>query len=370
MEPLRELLGGEVTRLLLSPDGALNLVPFEALIDSQRRYLIERYAINYLTTGRDLLRLQVTRSSRADALVVADPLFGEPEETAAIGRVAGKQARRSVVAADDLSGVYFGPLVSTAREGRAIKALFPEATLLSGASATKAALVAVEAPRFLHIATHGFFLGSPAAVENPLLRSGLALSGANVGAARRGPGILTALEASNLNLWAPNWSRCRRAIPGFGEIKNGEGVYGLRRAFFLAGAETLVMSLWPVTDTVTREMMTAYTAGSAAASVAAMRCGRHNSPCSGERVLAIRFSGRALFRPASGPTWTGSGSAVQGICAAFRILIGGVSRCASVFGARLGFCAPRPCLERRGRRRQTPARRDYARRQNRATADR
>jgi CHAT domain-containing protein len=59
MEPVRELLDGTVSHLLISPDGALNLVPFEALVDQQQRYLIERYAVSYLTTGRDLLRLHV-----------------------------------------------------------------------------------------------------------------------------------------------------------------------------------------------------------------------------------------------------------------------------------------------------------------------
>ncbi len=259
MEPLRGVLGG-VTRLLLSPDGALNLVPFEALIDQHQRYLIEGYAINYLTTGRDLLRLQVTRPSQTSALVVADPLFGDPEPAAAPAQPVATRARRSVVAANDLSKVFFGPLVSTAREGRAIKTLFPEATLLTGASATKAALLSVKAPRFLHIATHGFFLG-PAAVDNPLLRSGLALSGANDSPGKRGPGILTALEASNLNLWGTKLVTLSACDTGVGEIKNGEGVYGLRRAFFLAGAESLVMSLWPVTDNVTRDMMSAYYRG-------------------------------------------------------------------------------------------------------------
>jgi len=264
MQPLRGLFGAGVTRLLLSPDGPLNLVPFEALIDRQQRYLIERYAINYLTTGRDLLRLQVTRSSKADALIVADPLFDEPEQVGGpvtAGRATGSRTRRSIVAADDLSGVHFAPLVSTASEARAIKALFPEATMLTGARATKAALVAVEGPRFLHVATHGFFLGPAAGVDNPLLRSGLALSGANVAPARRGPGVLTALEASNLNLWGTKLVTLSACDTGVGEIKNGEGVYGLRRAFFLAGAETLVMSLWSVTDNVTRDMMSAYYGG-------------------------------------------------------------------------------------------------------------
>ena len=121
----------------------------------------------------------MTRSSKADALVVADPLFDEPEQVggpATSGRATGSRTRRSIVAADDLSGVQFAPLVSTASEARAIKSLFPEATMLTGAKATKAALVAVEAPRFLHVATHGFFLGPGAGVDNPLLRSGLALS--------------------------------------------------------------------------------------------------------------------------------------------------------------------------------------------------
>jgi CHAT domain-containing protein/Tfp pilus assembly protein PilF len=264
MAPLRGLVGDGVTRLLLSPDGALNLVPFEALIDEQQRYLIERYAVNYLTTGRDLLRLQVTRSSKADALVVADPLFGEPEQAAATartGRASARRARRSVVTTDNLSSVYFAPLVSTGSEARAIKSLFPEATLLTGANATKSALTAVEAPRFLHIATHGFFLSANAEVDNPLLRSGLALSGANVSPADRGAGILTALEATNVNLWGTKLVTLSACDTGIGEVKNGEGVYGLRRAFFLAGAETLVMSLWSVTDNVTRDLMSAYYGG-------------------------------------------------------------------------------------------------------------
>ena len=92
---------------------------------------------------------------------------------------------------------------------------------------------------------------------NPLLRSGLALAGANRDRGADG-GILTALEASNLNLWGTELVTLSACDTGVGEVRNGEGVYGLRRAFFLAGAETLVMSLWPVSDYVTREMMTAY----------------------------------------------------------------------------------------------------------------
>ncbi len=282
MQPLRPILG-DATRLLVSPDGELNLVPFEALLDERQRYLVERYSISYLTSGRDLLRLQVPRPSTGRLLVVADPAFGEPRPEPAPGSpVRSHSADRGATAGRELSTVYFAPLWGTADEARAIKAIFPAATVLTGPRATKDAILHAAAPEILHIATHGFFLqdasqaapAAPAAgasdsraisatahVANPLLRSGLAFSGANVSAGGGQAGILTALEASTLNLWGTRLVTLSACDTGVGDVKNQEGVYGLRRAFLLAGAETLVMSLWPVSDFVTREMMTAYYAG-------------------------------------------------------------------------------------------------------------
>ena len=98
-------------------------------------------------------------------------------------------------------------------------------------------------------------------VENPLMRSGLALAGANLTKGGGDDGVFTALEASSLNLWGTKVVTLSACETGVGEVRNGEGVYGLRRAFFLAGAETLAMSLWPVSDYITREMMTAYYSG-------------------------------------------------------------------------------------------------------------
>jgi CHAT domain-containing protein len=284
MRPLRALFGN-ATRLLISPDGDLNLVPFEALIDEEGRYLIESYASSYLTSGRDLLRMQVKRRFRSNPVIVADPLFGEPassEYSTPMDRSAGVSGR-TVMIGDELSTMYFAPLGTTAEEARAIKALYPEATLLTGWRATKARLQELEAPRLLHIASHGFFLqdaareakhtmpappdgGARAArasinVENPLLRSGLALAGANLTRDQQNKGILTALEASGLNLWGTKLVTLSACDTGIGEVRNGEGVYGLRRAFVLAGTETLVMSLWPVSDYVSRETMVAYYTG-------------------------------------------------------------------------------------------------------------
>ena len=222
MQPIASSVAG-VTRLLVSPDGELNRVPFEALVDERGGYLLQRYAISYLTSGRDLLRMQVPRGTGGPAVVVADPLFGE---NAAACRRETPSPRR-----------YFAPLAATAEEGRAITALFPGAALLTGRLASKSALLKIQAPRILHIASHGFFRpdGGSGVAGNPLLRSGLALAGANLSGGQADAGILTALEASSLNLWGTKLVTLSACDTGLGEVRNGEGVYGLRRAFVLAG---------------------------------------------------------------------------------------------------------------------------------------
>jgi len=160
--------------------------------------------------------------------------------------------------------LYFAPLSGSALEARAIKAFFPKATLLTGRHATKATIERLSAPTILHIASHGFFLddrdtGTNGVIaQNPLLRSGVALAGANLPGEAHGDGILTALEAAGLDLWGTRLVTLSACDTGVGEVRNGEGVYGLRRAFTLAGSETLVMSLWPVSDSVARDTMVAY----------------------------------------------------------------------------------------------------------------
>ena len=270
MQPLRAFLGDAV-HLVISPDGNLNLVPFEALVDPHGRYLVETCATSYVTSGRDLLRMQVPRPRSTAPVIVADPLFDEAplDRIAPSGAMPGAvRDRGPATPGVRLSDVYFAPIAATGIEARAIKTLFPDAIMLTGRHASKAMLEQVHSPRILHIASHGFFLadgapdGAPSrAPGNPMLRSGLALSGANLTASGRADGILTALEASGLDLWGTRLVTLSACDTGLGEIRNGEGVYGLRRAFVLAGAETLVMSLWPVSDYIARDMMVAYYSG-------------------------------------------------------------------------------------------------------------
>ena len=94
-----------------------------------------------------------------------------------------------------------------------------------------------------------------ARVENPLLRSGLALAGAN---RAHGEGILTAFEAISLDLWGTKLVVLSACDTGVGQVKNGDGVYGLRRALVVAGSESQLMSLWPVSDRSTRDLMAGY----------------------------------------------------------------------------------------------------------------
>jgi CHAT domain-containing protein/Tfp pilus assembly protein PilF len=290
MRPIRSLLrskSGEIRRLLIAPDGSLNLMPFAALVDEGNRYLIERYTISYLTSGRDLLRLQTTQQSRNVPLVIADPLFGR----AAKGVARGDQNSGTSSAVHKGNGrpdpprLFFRPLPGTKSEAQAIKAIMPEASVLLRQEATEAALKRARGPRILHIATHGFFLGSQdeqdteaqsvpdidpmrisdlrlnrwaAHIVNPLLRSGLALAGANHGKEADDDGLLTALEVAGLDLWGSKLVALSACNTGLGEIRNGEGVQGLRRALVLAGSESQVISLWAVMDERAKDVMIPY----------------------------------------------------------------------------------------------------------------
>jgi CHAT domain-containing protein/Tfp pilus assembly protein PilF len=416
MRPVRSLLSempSDTRHLLIAPDGSLNLIPFAALVDEQHRYLVERYSISYLISGRDLLRLQTSEPSKAPPMVVANPNFGRLATFAMRGtQNSGKsRTRNQPRSSSNPTQIFFQPLPATEDEALAIKALLPNASVLQREEATEAVIKQATRPQILHIATHGFFLNyqepspakdgelkivspetagsasaqailytvqleatpaleaaqekvkqikaqgmdayilksevkgkgtffrirvgnfptqsdaqkygadlqekgiaseffvaryeppqrdlmEPAAtiagttasptnsrpviapsanpqpvteppsdlrlskltaqVKNPLLRSGLALAGANHGKSGDDDGVLTALEAAYLDLLGTKLVVLSACDTGVGEVKNGEGVQGLRRALVLAGSESQVMSLWPVADEATKDLMIPY----------------------------------------------------------------------------------------------------------------
>jgi CHAT domain-containing protein len=222
---------GELTHLFISPDGPLNLTPFDALQDEAGTPLLETVNISYLSTGRDLLRLDLYEDIETAApVVVADPDYGAGEE--------------------------WDPLPNTGTEAEALSALFPEATVHHGEAATVEALRTLDSPEFLHIATHGFALPDDEgtlADDNPMTRAGLVFSGANDPS--RTDTRLLASEAVTLDLDGTRLVVLSACESGLGQAENGEGVYGMRRALTLAGAESQVVSLWKVSDEATAAFM-------------------------------------------------------------------------------------------------------------------
>jgi CHAT domain-containing protein len=266
MRPVRKQLG-KARQILFSPDSKLNLVPIGALLDEKGRFLVEDYSISYLVSGRDLMRMGSRSPARSRDFVVANPEFGERS---------GAKAASGERGAAGLSGAFFSELPGTGQEAAAIGRILPEARVITQAAATEEVFKELHGPRLLHVATHGFFLrGSNAGrtasrgleldtgalaekkgrEPNPLLFSGLALAQANVRPADGEDGILTALEASALDLWGTKLVVLSACETGLGELENGEGVSGLRRALFTAGAESAIMSLWKVDDEATRDLM-------------------------------------------------------------------------------------------------------------------
>jgi CHAT domain-containing protein/Tfp pilus assembly protein PilF len=272
LTPLRVHLRG-VEHILFSPDGELNLVPMAALQEESGTYLSERFNVSYLTSGRDLLRIATDPNTPTNVVVIADPDYGK--RSTASASVPGLPAQRS---ADlDRGGLIFRSLAGTALEAKDLKTVLKldPANLLLRQDASESKLKALKSPRILHIASHGFFLsdqqltsemgkrrGSSSArlpsSENPLLRSGIALAGANQRSSGEDDGILTALEATQLDLSGTELVVLSACDSGVGEVHNGEGVYGLRRALALAGAQTQVTSLWKVSDDATRHLMVDY----------------------------------------------------------------------------------------------------------------
>jgi len=242
---------GSAKQILIAPDGALNVVPFAALHDG-KKFLVEMYTFTYLTSGRDLLHEHAKAKGKgAQAVIFADPDF----DTAPAKGAADSAQRRSRA----MQNLTWPRLPGTAAEADALEKTLIKPTVYRGKQATESTLKGLQAPPILHLATHGFFLAdADASVENPLLRSGLVFAGANGRSSNNDDGVVTALEASGLDLRGTQLVVMSACETGVGKLTNGEGVYGLRRALVIAGAESLVMSMWQVDDAATKDLMAGY----------------------------------------------------------------------------------------------------------------
>lgn len=260
---------GSAQRVFVVPDGSLHLVNFYSLLDDEGRYLVETGpAIHLLPTERSLCRPLGSGSSAGGLLAVGNPSY----DLDAMSRATAADPATDADCAS-LSNLRFSDLAGAEAEAGEILELWQQLkletpTLLAASQATVGQFKqSLGGQRVLHLATHGFFLPSICPEdeegallrENPLLRSGLAFAGANDGllAEDHGEdGLLTAEEVAALDLNGVQWAVLSACDTGLGDLRGGgEGVFGLARAFQIAGAASVIMSLWQVDDESTRAWM-------------------------------------------------------------------------------------------------------------------
>ena len=278
INPFKAQLKG-VKELVVCPDGNLNFVPFGAFLDENNKFLLQSRTIRYVSSGRDLLR-SVSSNPSKEMLIVANPKFNGSDST---------------------DSEPFSPLPGTKVEASAATLAMQNSgykvDVIEQTDATEEKLKSAKSPRILHIATHGFNLSGthgsdsdptkrgmkvtglvsndkanseiPAVIlpnePNPMFRTGLALNRANDTfsewvkgnqPASDNDGILQAGEVPTIDLtgtWIVILSACQT---GEGAAMGGEGVFGLKRGFLQAGANNLIMTLWPIADKETSEIMT------------------------------------------------------------------------------------------------------------------
>jgi CHAT domain-containing protein/tetratricopeptide (TPR) repeat protein len=248
-------------RVFVVPDGHVHLVSFEALPDgSGARLLDSGPLLHYLSAERDLARPRRAAGKQGGFLVMGAPRFGDDRRGAPCPQEEGRPVTPPTRAA------RYPPIPASLDEAKAVSGLLASrigaagaglpAYFLTGGEATEEAFKRLAAGRrVIHLATHAFVTGEDAA--NPLQMAGLVFAGANerrCGSSGE-DGILMAEEVASLDLSAAEWVVLSACDTGLGPIQAGEGVLGLRRAFEMAGAGTLVMSLWATEDQATGDYM-------------------------------------------------------------------------------------------------------------------
>jgi CHAT domain-containing protein len=254
------------SKIYFAPDGVFNELNLESLQGKNGKFVIEEENIDLIANCKDIFSAKnlIPKSSelRNTAYLLGDPKFytHPPKlESESIAELPG--TRQEVLEINNI-----------------LKSNRWETQSYTGAEAREEIIKSVRSPRILHVATHGYFLenlrdegesssnsliNQNKAVENPLLRSGLYLNNAGdiveqsetFSSPQVGEGVLTAYEAMNLNLNSTDLVVLSACETGRGEVQVGEGVYGLQRAFQIAGAKAVIMSLFKVSDKATQELM-------------------------------------------------------------------------------------------------------------------
>ncbi len=276
-EPInRQLRSLGVEKLFLSPDGAYNLLSLPSIKNPEtQKYLLEEFDIHLIGSTRDLLSTATKKSMGQSSLLIGYPQYNSNQKKDEKSVRSEQPVLMSRSIRGSLSRFLRGQngiaeLPGTKKEVELVSLELQKThqpIVLLATEATEQRIKQTESPDILHIATHGYFLedGTKQKTPNPLLNSGLILAGAT-DFIRSGEnplhaeddGVLTAYEAMNLALDNTNLVVLSACETGLGTVQSGEGVYGLQRAFQLAGAKYIIMSLWPVDDEATQFLMSEF----------------------------------------------------------------------------------------------------------------
>ncbi|HEY8935761.1 MAG TPA: CHAT domain-containing protein, partial [Cyclobacteriaceae bacterium] len=250
---------GQASAIYLSAEGIYNQINLEAIPSPEGKYVIDNSNIILVSNTRDLYLHKV--KTRVTASDNSASMFGNPTFY--------------MTASADHAVV---PLPGTEKEIDQLQFMLKQKGWLTNEyvekSATEEKVKELNNPKIFHIATHGFYKpteeltleeemeGNEALLaQNPLLRTGLLLKGAGDLLDKTSynynmdNGILTAYEAMNLNLDKTDLVVLSACETGLGELQAGEGVNGLQRAFLVAGAKVLIMSMFKVDDDATQKLM-------------------------------------------------------------------------------------------------------------------
>lgn len=290
-EPIDSILKG-TENIFISSTGLLNKIAFNILADNENKKLIDKYDLHFINSTKSIAKGKQNTITKSKTVAIFgginyDVDVDEMKKNAIpYNNDATLIASRSSIK-DTLSGSSWNYLSGTLKETTKIEQFFKNnnwsSTFYTGSLANEEAfktLKGYKSPEIIHVSTHGYFSPDPSITidgqikhtkgnifqnsANPLYRSGLILAGGNCawqgGNTIEGveDGVLTAYEVTNLYLGNTDLVVLSACETGLGDIKGGEGVFGLQRSFQVAGAQSVIMSLWQVPDDETTELMCSF----------------------------------------------------------------------------------------------------------------
>ena len=242
--------------LIISTDGALRLLPFEALMDGDK-YLIEKKQIRYTPSAKEFIRTHKfnIKDEGKDITMFSDPNY-ESKSGKSMEMVADTPNVNKAVQTRSIKNMgTFKRLRGFKKEEEILQSSFNGVKLFSRENANEENILAVKSPKILHITTHGYFI-SDENITNPMLKSGVALSGANIGIKQQtGEGLVNALKLSGLSLDGTDLVVLSACETGLVDVKDTSSVASLPKTFIQAGSKNVLMSLWSVDDNSTVELM-------------------------------------------------------------------------------------------------------------------